>query len=144
MTTLQEHEVLKPVRTKELKDMTPDEYREWSSPMSDWLWKRDGIIASEMVKGMETPLESREKAMRERACLPRADYEWRDVPKRKPRSKRPAWSGSSKLYNKEAKQKSRIKQAVSLSLEEMRERQERARASRAKYREKKRREKEAA
>ncbi len=143
MTTLQEHEYLKPVRTKELKDMTPDEYRKWSSAMSDWLWKRDGLIAAEAVKDMVSPMQVRDGIMRERACLPRADYEWRDIPARKPKVK-PAWSGSSKHYNAAAKERSRIKQAVTLSIDEMRERQERARASRAKYREKKRREKEAA
>ena len=141
--TLQDHEAKKPVRSKPIKDMTPPEYKQWSEAMSVWLWERDGIIASEMVKGMETPGEVREKVMREKACLPRADYEYREIPKRKHRAKKPAWSGSSKVYNATAKEKSRAKQAVTMTYEELQDRQERARASRAKYRAKKRAEKEA-
>ena len=142
--TLQDHEAKKPVRSKPIKDMTAVEYEEWSRAMSVWLWERDGIIAAEAVKGMDTPLDHRSKVMMERACTPRADYEYREIPKRKHRAKKRAWSGSSKVYNATAKEKSRAKQAVTMTYEELQDRQERARASRAKYREKKRREREAA
>lgn len=117
MTPLQQHESRKPTQPKPLKDMTQAEYAAWSKALSLWLWERDGIIAAEMVKAMDTPGEVREKVMREKACLPRADYEWRDIPTRPSRAKKPAWSGPE--YMAQAKRKSRAKspQQKSLDLE---------------------------
>lgn len=86
--TLQEHEAKKPVRTKELKDMTQAEYQQWSCAMSEWLWERDAIAAPGYVISMETPKDLRERMMREKACTPRATYQYRDIPKRKPRRPR--------------------------------------------------------
>ena len=105
---LQEHEALKPAQPKPLKDMTQAEYKAWSEAMSTWLWKRDAIVASEMVKGMESPLEAREKVMREKACLPRADYQWRDIPTRPSRAKG-AWKTDTTEYNRTKKAESRAK-----------------------------------
>ena len=107
MTPLQKHESRKPVQPKPIKDMTAEEYRAWSSSVSEWLWKRDSLIAAEMVKGMATPEEVRDKAMHEKACLPRADYEWRDIPKRRHRPTRPAWSGATPEYNRQKKAEQR-------------------------------------
>ena len=113
MTTLQEHEAKRPAQPRPIKDMTPTEYKKWSEAMSVWLWERDGIIASEAVKGMDTPLDHRSKVMMERACTPRADYEYREIPKRKSRAKKPAWSGATAEYmaQKKREQRDRERQA---------------------------------
>ncbi len=112
--TLQEHETLKPVRTKPLHEMTPKEYADWSKATSEWLWMNDAIIAREMVEGMEEPKEHRERIMRERACLPAADYEWREIPKRKARPSRAKWGGATKEYNriKAQERRDRVRAAV--------------------------------
>ena len=110
MTPLQEHEALKPAQPKPLKDMTQAEYKAWSEAMSTWLWKRDAIVAAEIVKDRETPLEAREKVMREKACLPRADYQWRDIPKRSHKSKPvTCWRSNPTEYNRTKKAESRAK-----------------------------------
>jgi len=113
------HSSTKPVQPKPIKDMTAKEYQEWSTAMSTWLWERDATAAREAVKGMASPLDVREKAMREKACSPRADYEWRDIPKRKSR----AGNGCSKEHNRmrEAARRARVRQAV---LDVQRERDE--------------------
>jgi hypothetical protein len=84
---ISEHEATKPVRSKALKDMTQAEYSAWSNAMSEWLWIKDGLIARDACEAMEAPINLRERMMREKACTPRADYIYRDIPKRKHRSK---------------------------------------------------------
>jgi hypothetical protein len=74
--------------------------------MSQWLWMRDAITAMGSVEVMEARPLSMGKA-----CTPAADYEWRDIPKRKSRGTRP---GGSREYNrqKQAERRARIRAAV--------------------------------
>lgn len=142
--TLQDHEAKKPVRSKPIKDMTASEYAAWSKAMSAWLWERDGIIAAEAVKGMETPLEHRQRAMMERACTTRADYIYRPpLPPKRNKATRPAWSGPDERreYFRQKKEESRAKIQESVK-GAMEQREKRIKHNRA-YKARKRAEKEA-
>ena len=143
--TLQDHEAKKPVRSKPIKDMTPPEYKQWSEAMSVWLWERDGIIASEAVKGMDTPLDHRSKVMMERACTPRADYEYREpMPRKRNKATRPAWAGPEERreYFRQKKEESRAKVHDSVQ-DAMAQREKRRKHDRA-YKARKRAERQAA
>jgi hypothetical protein len=113
--TIQDHEAKKPIRTKAIKDMTQAEYNAWSNTLADWSNIKDGIIARESVKGMEDGSSIRERNMRERACSPKADYEWRDIPTRKSKPSRPKWEGATPEYMAKKRRESKVRSAAGLT-----------------------------
>ena len=111
--TIAEHEALRPIQAKPISAMTQEEYSKFQRELSEWCWTKDALIAIEATKGMESTTDLRDRVLREKACTPRADYVWRDIPKRK-RAPRPAWSGATPQYfkQKQAERRAKIREGL--------------------------------
>jgi hypothetical protein len=88
-----------------------DEYRPLMLAYERWLLVKGNLESAVTVAGIIVPPAIDQRGL---ACTPRADYEWRDIPKRKARPNKPAWSGATREYNrqKQAERRAKIRQAV--------------------------------
>lgn len=93
------HLATRPELPRPVPPVDSPEWRPFHTALQAWVDKKAALESKAAVADMDIPLEHRERVMRERACMPRADYEWRDIPKRPSRAKRPAWSGATPEYN---------------------------------------------
>lgn len=107
MTPLQQHLAERPEMPRPFE---PDSALgiAWHRAFTWWARKKEELEIAERCAGIVI-----EQGVREKACTPRADYEWRDIPKRK-RAPKPAWSGATREYNrqKQAERRARVRAAV--------------------------------
>lgn len=71
----------------------------WHREFTAWAEEKERLEIEERVAGIIVPAHDHNRP----SCTPRADYEWRDIPKRRIRPNRPAWSGADKEYNRRKK-----------------------------------------
>lgn len=79
----------------------------WQRAFQCWVDTKEALESAVAVAGVNITPQGHTRP----ACTPRADYEWRDIPKRKSRGTRP---GGSRDYNriKQAERRERVRQAV--------------------------------